>query len=80
MKFYKEGYWNKIRINNLDAIYHDYYNVIFYKNGIISNSKNAAFIEINEYKEFYLNDKDYGDENSFTKKSWRKFAKLQVFL
>ncbi len=80
MKFYREGYWNKIRFNNLDAIYHDYYNIIFYKNGIISNSKNAALIEINEYKEFILNDEYYGCENDFTKESWRRFTKLKAFL
>ena len=80
MKFYRESYWNKIRINNLDAIYHDYYNIIFYKNGIISNSKNAAFIEINEYKEFILNDKYYGNQDDFTKESWRRFTKLKAFL
>jgi hypothetical protein len=53
--------------------------VYFYKNGMYHNSKNAAIIEV-LCKEFRLNDEYYGDEYNFTKKLWRKFIKLKVFL
>jgi hypothetical protein len=80
MKFYIEASWLKIKAYNLTAIFNDHYNVIFYKNGEMHNNKNAAFIEINEYKEFILNGIYYGCEEHFNKKSWRKFVKLKAFL
>ena len=85
MKFYIEDknsnvYWNKIEDYKLAAIYYDYYNVIFYKNGKTHNTKNVAYIRRDGYKTFCLNDKYFGDQNDFTKHSWRKFVKLQAFL
>jgi hypothetical protein len=85
MKFYKEqkytNYWNfEIYYNDLTAIYHDSISIRFFKNGRRNNSKNATYIKINEFKEFYLDDEYYGDQNDFTKESWRKFVKLQAFL
>jgi hypothetical protein len=85
MKFYREKdslhYWLKIRSNNLDAIYYDN-GSWFFKNGEIHNYKNAAYKNNNDYKEFALNGVIhfccYG--NSFTKESWRRYVKLQVFL
>ncbi len=82
MKFYKDNfnwrYRDKIRRNKLTAIYIN--NIIaFYKNGKLHNNKNVAYISIYGTKEFFLNDKYYRT-NTFTKHSWRKFAKLQVFL
>jgi hypothetical protein len=71
-------YVNKIRSNNLNAIFHDYYEVIFYKNGKIHNSKNAAIYSKSRGKNFWLYDMNYSNE--FTKKSWRKFVKMQAFL
>ena len=84
MKFYREKtidgyYWGKIEDNNLTAIYFDY-NVWFFKDGKYHNNKNASYINYNGFKEFFLNSKYYGNEYNFTKKSWRKFVKLQVFL
>ena len=84
MKFYKDKnfYLYYIRRIKLTAIL--YYNstktISFFKNGIWHNSKNAAYIRLNVCKEFSLNGKFYGRENNFTKKSWRKFVKLQTFL
>jgi predicted phosphohydrolase len=86
MKFYKDkingnhSYWNKIIINKLNAIYCSSFSVHFYKNGMKHNTKNPAYIRFDRYKTFYLNDKSYGNQDKFTKKSWRKFIKLQVFL
>ena len=86
MKFYRDmnnydDYWNKIRNNKLNAILLDYYNaVLFYKNGKENNTKNASYIAKSGYKQFCLNDKDYGTNNDFTKESWRRFVKLQAFL
>jgi hypothetical protein len=88
MKFYKENknnvyYWNKIKNNKLSCIYCDYIAVDFYKNGKYNNTKNAAINWSNwsnGYKEFYLNNKIYGNQNNFTKSSWRKFVKLKTFL
>jgi hypothetical protein len=80
MKFYIAGSWLKIRAYNLTAIYNDHFNVIFYKNGKTHNTKNVAYIRRDGYKTFCLNDKYFGDQNYFTKKSWRKFVKLQAFL
>jgi hypothetical protein len=85
MKFYKynDDYYSffyKIIDNNLTAIYYgSSLEVDFYKNGKVHNCKNAAVIA-DPYKGFYLNGKMYGTQISFTKKSWRKFVKLQAFL
>ena len=83
MKFYKDKFgdyfWRKIRDNNYTAIYYDYY-VSFLKNGNYHNEKNATNYDGIKFKEFYLNNKCYGNHNDFTKKSWRKFVKLKVFL
>jgi major membrane immunogen (membrane-anchored lipoprotein) len=85
MKFYIDKYenniyfWNKIKNNKLTAIYLDY-NIWFYKDGKMHNNKNAAYIENSEYKEFSLNGKYCGKNTNFTKKSWRRFVKLQIFL
>jgi ATP sulfurylase len=83
MKLYKENksnicYYDKIKNNNLTCIYHDSYTVDFYKNGKLHNDKNVALISKSGYKSFYLNGKHY--RNNFTKKSWRKFVKLQTFI
>jgi hypothetical protein len=84
MKFYRDKhnnanyYWNKIIKYKLTAIYQDFF-ILFFKNGKRHNTKNAAYYFIIE-KNFWLNDKRYGFETKFTKKSWRKFAKLQCFL
>ncbi len=85
MKFYIEYsssyYWKKICNNELICIYLDYdCHIRFYKNGKIHNNKNAAYINPNNYKSFYLNGKFYGANNDFTKKTWRKFVKMQAFL
>jgi hypothetical protein len=86
MKFYRDNlkadfYWRNILDNRLTAILSDYYNaVLFFKNGKEYNDKNAAYIYGNKYKQFCLNDKDYGTNNDFTKESWRRFSKLQAFL
>ena len=85
MKFYKYKNKNKyslsfISFNKLTAIYSDDYSFVFYKNGKFHNSKNAAYIENNGYKEFVLYDISFGCAFDFTKKSWRKFVRLQVFL
>ena len=85
MKFYADkgfwNLWNKIVNNNLTCIYYDSIAIRFYKNGLWHNSKNAAYINYSNYKEFYLNGKLYSDNNyDFTKESWRKFSKLQAFL
>jgi hypothetical protein len=84
MKFYKDKvnkyyYWFKIINNKLTAIHYDR-STRFMKNGIFHNNKNAAIIYCSSYKEFSLNDKKYGNENTFTKQSWRRFVKLQAFL
>lgn len=52
----------------------------FFKDGMYHNNKNAAIIYYSGYKEFYLNNKHYGNQNKFTKHLWRKFSKLQAFL
>ena len=90
MKFYKDDdhfgcYFDKITVNKLTAIYHDYSGVMFFLNGENHNTKNAAYSsenEINEkkYQQFRLNRNYYGDENNFTKESWRRFVKLRAFL
>ena len=86
MKFYNgknnRYYWGIIYDNKLTAIHFDstYYSVEFCKNGELHNIKNAAYIDNSGYKEFYLNDKCYFFRNDFTKESWRRFVKTQVFL
>jgi len=84
MKFYKEDsvnffYWDKIKNNKLTVIYFSH-NIWFFKNGKMYNNKNASFIRSDGYKIFSLNGKTYGYKNDFTKQSWRKFVKLQIFL
>jgi hypothetical protein len=85
MKFYKDQsknhfyYYDIICFNNLDAIYYDNSYVIFLKNGVESNNKNSSVIYNNGMKTFCLNGITYGYENDFTKQSWRRFIKMQVF-
>jgi hypothetical protein len=91
MKFYREmlcsynsviyfEYYFHIIFNKLNAVYYNgNSNVIFYKNGLEHNAKNAAGIYINGYKAFHLNGIFYGDNNVFTKQSWYRFVKLQFF-
>ncbi len=85
MKFYKDDceesfYWVKIKINRLGAAYSYCYATRFYKNGKLHNFKNAAYFGENKNKIFCLNGNCNGNHNDFTKKSWRKFVKMQVFL
>ncbi len=86
MKFYKENknnnyYLYKLEKNKLTAIYClNLYNINFFKNGEYHNTKNAAYNGHDGYNQFYLNGKIYGYHNDFTKESWRKFVKMQVFL
>ena len=85
MKFYKEiiyrtNYLDLIIKNKLNSIYYHIFSVRFFKNGRIHNYKNAAVNWDDRYAEFYLNNKLYGNQNNFNKKSWRRFVKLQVFL
>ena len=87
MKFYRNkiendfSFWILIKNNKLTAIYHNYDYIAFFKNAKIHNDKNAAYIY--GHKQFRLNEKYYGNQNNFNKKSWRKFIrglKLQAFL
>jgi hypothetical protein len=84
MKFYKAdpkyNYWDKILVNKLTVIYCNNYLVRFFKNGTQHNTKNAAYFLEDKFKIFYLNAKEFGNQDDFTKKSWRKFVKLQAFL
>ena len=82
MKFYKSKNYVPLFIfdEKLTAIYCHYEYVQFVKNGMYHNSKNADFINNDGDKDFSLNDIKYGDNNSFTKESWRRFVKMQVFL
>jgi hypothetical protein len=84
MKFYREtyrtNYLDLIIKNKLNAIYYHIFSVRFFKNGRIYNYKNAAVNWDDGYAEFYLNSKCYGNNTYFTKKSWRRFVKLQAFL
>lgn len=85
MKFYRyiksSKYLNKIYSNKLTAIYSKENSYVqFYKNGKDHNSKNASYICISRYKEFWFNNKSYGTEKDFTKQTWRRFVKLKVFL
>lgn len=74
-------FFYKIKDNNLTAIYQNSnFEFHFYKNSKFHNSKNAAYINNDGYKEFWLNNKRYGYQKDFTKSSWRKFIKMQVFL
>lgn len=72
-----------IILNKKDAIYCTFiynHHIVFYKNGMLHNAKNASYIHNSGYKAFYLNDEYYGNHNNFTKQSWRRFVKMQVFL
>ena len=90
MKFYTEnkGYINyrdKILVNKLTAVYfykysNENYCVQFFKNGKCHNSKNADYVDYRGYKDFSLNGKFYGYHTDFTKETWRRFVKMQVFL
>jgi hypothetical protein len=84
MKFYRDNnnwyFYDKIRDINLSAIYSQYSFITFFTNGKRHNNKNAASIGNTGFKEFSLNGKLYGNQNDFTKKSWRKFVKLKCFL
>ena len=85
MKFYKDKinsiyYWVKIRFNKLTSIHCECNAITFFKNGFYHNSKNYAISNVSKYKKFYLNGNFYGNQNKFTKQSWRKFVKLQAFL
>ncbi len=83
MKFYNDKinsyYWSIIFDNKLSTIHCDYYGIRFYKNGKDHNSKNAAYISKYGSKQFCLNNMSYGCKNDFTKETWRRFVKLQVF-
>lgn len=84
MKFYRyvesAKYLNKIYSNKLTVYYRQSNAVIFYKNSHFCNLKNASYICISGYKEFWFNNKLYGTEKDFTKQTWRRFAKLRAFL
>jgi hypothetical protein len=85
MKFYKKRiidsnlYLREIINKKITAIYYSR-NISFFKNGELHNTKNAAYIRYDEYKQFRLNGIYYSGENKFTKQSWRRFVKLQAFL
>ena len=84
MKFYRDNfswkYLDKIENNKLTAIYCKNFIISFLKNGKYHNTKNVASISNTGVKQFYLNNKFYGSKYDFTKKSWRRFVKLQAFL
>lgn len=87
MKFYIDKKniisYKKIIANNLTAIYKSYDTIIFFKNGKFHSSKNAAVTYNSGFKLFYLNSKFYGNNSNivnYSKSSWRRFTKLQVFL
>ncbi len=83
MKFYRDKYpyifWYKIKDYKLTTIYYDNIVIRFFKNGKYHNNKNACYVHKEGYKYFYLYGKYYGDQDKFTKKSWRRFVKMQVF-
>jgi hypothetical protein len=90
MKFYKEDpdysdFYYKIKSNKFTAIISSRNIasndscVYFFKNGLLHNNKNAAYIDEKKLKTFSLNDKTYGNKDYFTNKSWRRFVKMQVF-
>ena len=66
--------------NKLNAVHIDHVATDFFKNGKLHNFKNAAYITSKMEKSFYLNGINYGINYSFTKKSWRRFVKMQAFL
>ncbi len=88
MRFYRDKYnnhyyYNEIEFLKLTCIYCTCfvgYCVIFFKNGLYHNSKNAAYIYGDNYKQFRLNDINHSYDKDFNKKSWRRFVKLQTFL
>ncbi len=90
MKFYRDKkykfYIYYLFNNKLTAIYSYIDYVGFYKNNFHHNVKNAAHIKNaahvseNKFKFFYLNGNLYGKDYDFTKKSWRRFIKLNTFL
>jgi hypothetical protein len=84
MKFYKDNirnyFWNRISVNKLTTIYYDNIAIRFFKNGKYHNNKNVCYVHKEGYKYFYLDGKYYGDQDKFTKKSWRRFIKLKAFL
>jgi hypothetical protein len=79
MKFYKNINYKFIYENVLTAIYICPYYIAFYKNGKLHNTKNSAHIN-GIFNSYYLNNEFYGDNNDFTKESWRRFCKLKAFL
>ena len=82
MKFYRDKlnyYWDKIKNYKLTTIYHSE-SIWFLKDSECHNSKNACFVKNNRIKYFYLNGIYYGNQYTFTKKSWRHFIKLKAFL
>ena len=84
MKFYRDKfdfyYWGKVYYKNITAIYQSALGVIlFFKNGLRHNDKNIAY-NYDGYSRFFLNDECYGNQDNFTKESWRRFVKLQAFL
>jgi hypothetical protein len=90
MKFYKndyEDYDGKIIDDKLSAVYnycsYDYgyhYFITFYKDGKCHNNKNACYVDDEGVKLFFLNAKEFGNQDNFTKETWRRFIKLQAFL
>jgi hypothetical protein len=85
MKFYK-GLLDRFSFLRLKAakltacVYSNRNKIVFFKNGAFHNFKNAAVIETEGFKFYYLNHELYGTQTQFTKLSWRKFTKLQAFL
>jgi len=80
MKFYLKNKNNLTKIiNNKLTVIYSCGHIFFFKDGTYHNNKNAAY-NSNRYKEFYLDGIHYGSKNKFTKQSWRRFCKLQVFL
>ena len=83
MKFYKNNYYPLIEIkrDRLTCIYIERHEISFLKNGKFHNTKNYSYINyISRYEAFYLDGVYCGDENDFTKESWRRFVKLKAFL
>jgi hypothetical protein len=84
MKFYKEKnnsvYFDKIENNKLTAIYINDYEIMFLKNNRLHNHKNFAIFFDSDRYSFCLDGIIYGDQNDFTKQSWRRFVKLKAFL
>mgnify|MGYP007069469517 CR=1 FL=1 len=84
MKFYIDKFnspYIKIINNKLTSVFMSFHKTtMFFKNGKYHNNKNAAIYYIDGIKDFRLNGKYYSNQNKFTKKSWRRFVKLQAFL